>query len=83
MNSVAEWVEDRATIESLAQVGVDYIQGYAVAQPQDPERILRAESSAGFVDDLQLVRFLRDLGTSSAKLESWEPAGEQPRIGLH
>ncbi len=83
MNSVAEWVEDRATIESLAQVGVDYVQGYAVAQPQDPESILRAASSASFIDDQQLVRYLRETLVPARKLELWEQVGERPQVGLH
>lgn len=83
MNSVAEWVEDRATVEALSQVGVDYVQGYAIARPQDPERILRAESSASFVEDPQLARFLRELVVPTQPLELWDKVGDRLHIGLH
>ena len=31
MRAIAEWAEDCATVQSLAGVGVDYVQGFAVA----------------------------------------------------
>jgi len=33
MQTIAEWAEDRATIEALAHVGVDYVQGFGIARP--------------------------------------------------
>ena len=31
--TIAEWVEDRQTIDSLREIGVDYVQGFAIAKP--------------------------------------------------
>jgi diguanylate cyclase (GGDEF)-like protein len=61
MKTIAEWAEDSATVETLAEIGVDYVQGYAVAQPQSPAKLLAAASSAGFIQDEELLRFLRTL----------------------
>jgi diguanylate cyclase (GGDEF)-like protein len=83
MNTVAEWVEDRATVEALAQVGVDHAQGYAIARPQDPERILRADSAASFVQDPQLARFLRELAMPPQVADLLVRIGDRPQPGLH
>jgi len=58
MQSIAEWAEDRATVEALSEVGIDYVQGYVIARPQPPERILAAESAAGFIEDALVARFV-------------------------
>ncbi len=66
MKTVAEWAEDAATVETLAEIGVDYVQGYAVARPQMPEDLLHKHSSADFVRDaetLALVERLQFQGT--------------------
>ncbi|MGH9362313.1 MAG: EAL domain-containing protein, partial [Thermoanaerobaculia bacterium] len=34
MRTIAEWVENRATLDLLKQIGVDYAQGYWIAKPQ-------------------------------------------------
>jgi predicted signal transduction protein with EAL and GGDEF domain len=59
MKSVAEWVEDGETVEVLAQVGVDYVQGYAIGRPQPASKILVADSSAAFIEDDDVARFVR------------------------
>jgi EAL domain-containing protein (putative c-di-GMP-specific phosphodiesterase class I) len=33
MRSIAEWVEDAATLRAMAEVGIDYIQGFGIARP--------------------------------------------------
>jgi diguanylate cyclase (GGDEF)-like protein len=61
MKTIAEWAEDAATVRTLAEIGVDYVQGWAVARAQAPERLLTAASSAAFIKDAEvaeLVRFL-------------------------
>ncbi|WP_255517499.1 bifunctional diguanylate cyclase/phosphodiesterase [Herbaspirillum sp. SJZ107] len=61
MKTIAEWAEDAATIRTLAEIGVDYVQGFAIARSQPPEKLLAASSSASFIkaeDVLQLVRTL-------------------------
>lgn len=59
MRSIAEWVEDYATLEALAEMGVDYVQGFVVAYPLAPEKILAAKSAAEFVRDPQVLSFIR------------------------
>ena len=62
MQTIAEWAEDTATVQTLTEIGVDYVQGYIVARPQAPEVLLTAESSASFIRDEELVRFTNILG---------------------
>jgi diguanylate cyclase (GGDEF)-like protein/PAS domain S-box-containing protein len=60
MKSVAEWAEDLAIVEALAGVGVDYVQGYAIARPQLPDKILAAKSSASFIEDEKVSLYVRN-----------------------
>jgi diguanylate cyclase (GGDEF)-like protein len=64
MKVIAEWAEDSATVQTLTEIGVDYVQGYVVARPQDPEMMLTASSSASFIQDEQLAHYVRMIGQS-------------------
>lgn len=66
MKTIAEWAEDAATVQTLAEIGVDYVQGWAVARSQAPEKILSAASSASFIDDAVLLEMLPSLGNAAA-----------------
>ena len=66
MKTIAEWAEDAATVQTLAEIGVDYVQGWAVARSQAPEKILAASSSAGFIEDQELLDMLPSLGSAGA-----------------
>ncbi len=68
MKTVAEWAEDAATVQTLTEIGVDYVQGYVVARPQMPQSLLEAESSASFVMDEDLRQFLSLLGKAENTL---------------
>ena len=70
MKSIAEWVEDCSVIEALSKLGVDYVQGYVVARPQSPERILLAHSAASFIEDPALLKFIQD--RSNAYSDVWD-----------
>jgi EAL domain-containing protein (putative c-di-GMP-specific phosphodiesterase class I) len=59
MKTIAEWAEDAATVQTLHEIGVDYVQGYVVARSQPPERMLEARSSASFIKDPDLLELLR------------------------
>jgi len=83
MKSIAEWVEDSATIETLARVGVDYVQGYAVSAPQEAGKILGAQSSASFIEDEHVLRFVRDTLGKGQALELWEQLARRTRLDLH
>lgn len=61
MKTIAEWAEDAATVQTLHEIGVDYVQGYVVARSQPPERLLAARSAAGFITDPALLELLQEL----------------------
>jgi diguanylate cyclase (GGDEF)-like protein len=70
MKSIAEWAEDCATVESLAQAGVDYVQGFAISRPQEPAALLAAKSSASFITNEDVLRYVRDtLAPARARAE--------------
>lgn len=62
MKTVAEWAEDADTVETLAEIGVDYVQGYVVSHPQAPEQLLQATSSASFISDSKLLQLVELMG---------------------
>jgi len=76
MKSVAEWAEDLATIEALAEVGVDYVQGFIIARPQMPIKILAAKSSASFIEDEKVALYVRNHLAKGQAVELWEQLRE-------
>jgi diguanylate cyclase (GGDEF)-like protein len=58
MQSIAEWAEDAQTLELLQTMGADYVQGFAIARPQKPEKILAATSAADFIEDPQVLALI-------------------------
>ena len=62
MKVVAEWAEDCATVQTLTEIGVDYVQGYAIARPQHPDKLLTAHSSANFIKDAKLEKYVALIG---------------------
>ena len=42
--AVAEWVEDAAALQIMYELGVDFVQGYAVSKPLNPEKILTVKT---------------------------------------
>lgn len=83
MKSIAEWAEDRATIEALSQIGVDYVQGYAIAPPQEPSKLLLAESSAGFIEDEGVATYVRNNLGKDRTRDMWDPLTDPQRFNLH
>ncbi len=78
MQTIAEWAEDTATVQTLAEIGVNYVQGYVVSRPVTPEVLLTAESSASFIRDEQLLRFTNILGKPEdirAQVDLFEQSG--------
>ncbi len=82
MKTIAEWAEDRATVESLARAGVDYVQGYAISKPQEADAILAARSSASFIEDEGVAVFVRNAVAGPGAAEAYPPATRR-RIDLH
>jgi diguanylate cyclase (GGDEF)-like protein len=73
MKSIAEWAEDCATVESLAEAGVDYVQGYAIARPTNPLNILGAQSSAGLIERDDVALYVRNsLVTRARTPDLWD-----------
>ena len=83
MKSVAEWAEDLATLEALAEVGVDYVQGYVIARPQLPSKILGAKSSASFIDNEKVALYVRNDLAKGQAVELWEQLRELRPKGLN
>ena len=83
MKSIAEWAEDCATVQSLAEVGVDYVQGFAVARAQDPAVVLAAQNSASFITDPALQRYVRETLAPKGDLARLEALGGRPPAELH
>ena len=65
MKVIAEWAEDNATVQTLAEIGVDYVQGFAVARSQHPDKLLSAESSASFIQDEELAHYVALIGKAN------------------
>lgn len=61
MKTIAEWAEDPSTVQALAEIGVDYVQGYVVAHPMAPEKLLEASSAANFVKSPELRQFIESI----------------------
>lgn len=76
MKVIAEWAEDVATVQTLKEIGVDYVQGFVVARPQSPDQLLTATSSASFIQDEELVRLVDSFGKSDGtvlRVDFFEP----------
>jgi diguanylate cyclase (GGDEF)-like protein len=58
MQSIAEWVEDASTLAILQTMGVDHVQGFAIARPQSPDVILAATSAADFITDPEILEMI-------------------------
>lgn len=81
MRSVAEWVEDVDTLRALKDIGVDYVQGFLVARPQESAAILTATSAASFVRDPEVAFFIDSIADQNRSLAfTYEIAA---KAGLH
>ncbi|MDO8299659.1 bifunctional diguanylate cyclase/phosphodiesterase [Lacisediminimonas sp.] len=63
MKTIAEWAEDHATVRTLVDIGVDYVQGFAIARSQSPEALLAASSAASFIADPRLAEYVRTISS--------------------
>lgn len=90
MKTIAEWAEDFETVETLAEIGVDYVQGYAISRPVSAERILASSSGADFISDPRLSDYLNTLPPDDDELahvdwvlghsETDTPGAPQPSV---
>ena len=65
MKVIAEWAEDNATVQTLTEIGVDYVQGFAIARSQHPDKLLTASSSASFIQDKALADYVALIGKTN------------------
>ncbi|MDO8294515.1 MAG: EAL domain-containing protein, partial [Gallionella sp.] len=83
MKVIAEWAEDNATVQTLTEIGVDYVQGFAVARSQHPDRMLSAESSASFIQNEELANYVNLIGKSEHMVAQVDLFSEVRAINLH
>ena len=83
MKVIAEWAEDNATVQTLTEIGVDYVQGFAVARSQHPDNMLSADSAASFIQDEELAQFVYLIGESDPILAPVDPFSDARVIKLH
>ena len=55
---VAEWVENAETVELLAELGVDFAQGWALARPLQPAQLVHATDGARLIENAEVQRLL-------------------------
>lgn len=83
MKVIAEWAEDLDTVQTLVEIGVDYVQGFAVARPQDPDQLLSAPSSASFIRDPEVARYVDEIGRSAGPLMQVDLYPRAPTRKVH
>lgn len=83
MKTIAEWAEDTATVQTLVDIGVDYVQGYVVARPQPPANLLTAASSASFIEDEELAMYVSMIGKTEANRAQVELFQQSKMQSLH
>nr|WP_296486549.1 EAL domain-containing protein [Rhodoferax sp.] len=83
MKVIAEWAEDNATVQTLAEIGVDYVQGFAVSRSQHPDKLLTAASSASFVQDQALAQYICLIEKSNQMLPQVDFFSELPFVNMH
>jgi EAL domain-containing protein (putative c-di-GMP-specific phosphodiesterase class I) len=83
MKVIAEWAEDNATVQTLTEIGVDYVQGFAVARPQHPDKLLSAESAASFIQDEALAQYVFLIGKSNEMVAQVDLFSEVSVVNVH
>ena len=83
MKVIAEWAEDRATVQTLIEIGVDYVQGFVVSRSQHPDNMLLATSSAGFIKDDELTLMMNQIGKAEPALNQVDLFSEASGSRLH
>ena len=73
MSCVAEWAENARVVEMLAEMGVDYGQGWALAKPLEMPDLLPVQNSGELVTNLEVLNILQ---------KDREPAIRLPRRAI-
>lgn len=61
MECIAEWVEDVATLRALADMGVDYVQGYVISGSRPPLDILACDNILPLVGDPAARAYIEEI----------------------
>jgi diguanylate cyclase (GGDEF)-like protein len=69
MRSIAEWVEDAATLHAMAEVGIDYVQGFGIAMPMAPAEILLGPHAAHWITDPAIKTTLADIQSNRTAID--------------
>jgi diguanylate cyclase (GGDEF)-like protein len=83
MKVIAEWAEDNATVQTLIDIGVDYVQGFVVSRSQHPDKMLLATSSAGFIRDEELTLMMNQIGRPEPALNQVDLFADHSATRLH
>jgi diguanylate cyclase (GGDEF)-like protein len=83
MKVIAEWAEDNATVQTLIDIGVDYVQGFVVSRSQHPDKMLLATSSAGFIKDDELTLMMNQIGQPEPALNQVDLFSDAAGSRLH
>lgn len=81
MRSIAEWIEDADTLRAMAEVGIDYVQGFGVAKPMAPGEILLGPHAAHWISDPKVKTALADIQANRVVLD--DPAAYGTIKNLH
>jgi len=80
MRSIAEWVEDAATLRAMAEVGIDYIQGFGIAKPMAPAEILLAPHAAHWISDPAIKAALAEIQANRTVIDDGVSFGSSKNL---
>jgi diguanylate cyclase (GGDEF)-like protein len=83
MTSIAEWTDNLDTVKAMVDAGLDYIQGFIIAEPQLPAVILQASSAADFIKDPDVEHYVRTYLGGQGTRDLWEGAVGSRSGDLH
>ncbi|CAM5186706.1 Diguanylate cyclase (GGDEF)-like protein OS=Castellaniella defragrans OX=75697 GN=HNR28_000236 PE=4 SV=1 [Castellaniella defragrans] len=61
MECIAEWVEDATTLRTLAEMGVDHVQGYVVSSSRPPDDMLAHDTLMPLVIDPAVRAYIEEV----------------------
>jgi EAL domain-containing protein (putative c-di-GMP-specific phosphodiesterase class I) len=70
-------------VQTLIDIGVDYVQGFVVSRSQHPDKMLLATSSAGFIRDEELTLMMNQIGRPEPGLNQVDLFADHSATRLH
>lgn len=61
MECIAEWVEDLPTLRTLAEMGMDHVQGYVISPPRDPDVMLAHKNILPLIEDPATRAYIEEI----------------------